>query len=53
MILNLKTWLRGTHRGVGADHLDPLNEFVLRSSINAPHARAGYWSRKAGRSGTF
>ena len=28
---NLKTWLRGTHRGVGADHLDHyLEEFVFR-----------------------
>lgn len=28
---NLKTWLRGTHHGVGADHLDHyLNEFVFR-----------------------
>jgi transposase-like protein len=28
---NLKTWLRGTHHGVGADHLDRyLDEFVFR-----------------------
>jgi hypothetical protein len=28
---NLKTWLRGTHHGVGADHLDAyLDEFVFR-----------------------
>ena len=28
---NLKTWLRGTHHSVGADHLDQyLNEFVFR-----------------------
>jgi hypothetical protein len=28
---NLKTWLRSTHRGVGADHLDHyLEEFVFR-----------------------
>jgi len=28
---NLKTWLMGTHHGVGADHLDHyLNEFVFR-----------------------
>ncbi len=27
----LKTWLRGTHHGVGADHLDHyLDEFVFR-----------------------
>ena len=27
----MKTWLRGTHHGVGADHLDHyLNEFVFR-----------------------
>ncbi len=31
MASNLKTWLRGTHHGVGADHLDHyLNEFVFR-----------------------
>jgi transposase-like protein len=31
VISNLKTWLRGTHHGVGADHLDHyLNEFVFR-----------------------
>jgi len=31
VISNLKTWLRGTHHGVGADHLDYyLNEFVFR-----------------------
>jgi hypothetical protein len=28
---NLRTWLRGTHRGVGADHLQRyLDEFVFR-----------------------
>lgn len=31
VISNLKTWQRGTHHGVGADHLDVyLNEFVFR-----------------------
>jgi hypothetical protein len=31
VISNLKTWLRGTHHGVGADHLDRyLDEFVFR-----------------------
>ncbi len=31
VISNLKTWLRGTHHGVGADHLDHyLNEFVFQ-----------------------
>jgi transposase-like protein len=31
VVSNLKTWLRGTHHGVGADHLDYyLNEFVFR-----------------------
>lgn len=31
LISNLKTWLWGTHHGVGADHLDHyLNEFVFR-----------------------
>jgi uncharacterized protein YchJ/transposase-like protein len=31
VVSNLKTWLRGTHHGVGADHLDHyLNEFVFR-----------------------
>jgi hypothetical protein len=31
VISNLKTWLRGTHHGVGADHLDHyLNEYVFR-----------------------
>lgn len=31
VISNLKTWLRGTHHGVGADHLDHyLDEFVFR-----------------------
>lgn len=31
IISNLKTWLRGTHHGVGADHLDAyLDEFVFR-----------------------
>jgi len=31
VISNLKTWLRGTHHGVGADHLDAyLEEFVFR-----------------------
>ena len=31
VISNLKTWLRGTHHGVGADHLDAyLDEFVFR-----------------------
>ena len=30
VVSNLKTWLLGTHHGVGADHLDPsLNEFVF------------------------
>jgi len=31
VVSNLKTWLRGTHHGVGADHLDRyLQEFVFR-----------------------
>ena len=31
VVSNLKTWLRGTHHGVGADHLDHyLDEFVFR-----------------------
>lgn len=31
VVSNLKTWLRGTHHGVGADHLDRyLDEFVFR-----------------------
>lgn len=31
VVSNLKTWLMGTHHGVGADHLDHyLNEFVFR-----------------------
>jgi len=31
VISNLKTWLRGTHHGVGADHLDHyLDEYVFR-----------------------
>ena len=31
VISNLKTWLRGTHHGVGADHLEHyLGEFVFR-----------------------
>ena len=31
VVSNLKTWLRGTHRGVGADHLEGyLEEFVFR-----------------------
>jgi predicted RNA-binding Zn-ribbon protein involved in translation (DUF1610 family)/transposase-like protein len=31
VVANLKTWLRGTHRGVGADHLERyLEEFVFR-----------------------
>lgn len=31
VVANLKTWLLGTHHGVGADHLDHyLNEFVFR-----------------------
>lgn len=31
VVSNLKTWLRGTHHGVGADHLDHyLNEFAFR-----------------------
>ncbi len=31
VISNLKTWLRGTHHGVGADHLEHyLDEFVFR-----------------------
>ena len=31
VVSNLRTWLRGTHRGVGADHLDVyLEEFVFR-----------------------
>ena len=31
VLSNLKTWLRGTHHGVGADHLDAyLDEFVFR-----------------------
>jgi transposase-like protein/predicted RNA-binding Zn-ribbon protein involved in translation (DUF1610 family) len=31
VVSNLKTWLRGTHRGVGADHLERyLEEFVFR-----------------------
>lgn len=31
VVSNLKTWLQGTHHGVGADHLDYyLNEFVFR-----------------------
>jgi hypothetical protein len=31
VVSNLRTWLRGTHRGVGADHLERyLEEFVFR-----------------------
>ena len=31
VVSNLKTWLRGAHHGVGADHLDHyLDEFVFR-----------------------
>jgi hypothetical protein len=31
VVSNLRTWLRGTHRGVGADHLEVyLEEFVFR-----------------------
>ncbi len=31
VVSNLKTWLQGTHHGVGADHLDAyLQEFVFR-----------------------
>jgi len=31
VVSNLKTWLQGTHHGVGADHLDAyLDEFVFR-----------------------
>lgn len=31
VVSNLKTWLRGTHHGVGADHLDRyLDEYVFR-----------------------
>jgi predicted RNA-binding Zn-ribbon protein involved in translation (DUF1610 family) len=31
VVSNLRTWLRGTHRGVGADHLEHyLEEFVFR-----------------------
>jgi ISXO2-like transposase domain len=36
---NLKTWLRGTHHGVGADHLDAyLDEFTFR--FNRRHNQA-------------
>jgi hypothetical protein len=39
VISNLKTWLRGTHHGVGADHLDAyLDEFVFR--FNRRHNQA-------------
>lgn len=39
---NLKTWLRGTHHGVGADHLDAyLDEFVFRFS-RRHHPKAGF-----------
>ncbi|MFN8628849.1 MAG: IS1595 family transposase [Chloroflexota bacterium] len=39
VISNLKTWLMGTHHGVGADHLDAyLDEFVFR--FNRRHNRA-------------
>ncbi len=39
VISNLKTWLKGTHHGVGADHLDAyLDEFVFR--FNRRHNRA-------------
>jgi hypothetical protein len=39
---NLKTWLRGTHHGVGADHLDHyLDEFVFRHNRRF-HSMAGF-----------
>jgi len=42
VISNLKTWLRGTHHGVGADHLDAyLDEFVFRFNRRY-HPMAGF-----------
>lgn len=42
VVSNLKTWLRGTHHGVGADHLDHyLNEFVFRFNRRY-HPMAGF-----------
>lgn len=42
VVSNLKTWLLGTHHGVGADHLDHyLNEFVFRFN-RRHHPMAGF-----------
>jgi len=42
VVSNLKTWLMGTHHGVGADHLDHyLNEFVFRFNRRY-HPMAGF-----------
>lgn len=42
VVSNLKTWLLGTHHGVGADHLDHyLNEFVFRFNRRY-HPMAGF-----------
>lgn len=42
VISNLKTWLQGTHHGVGADHLDAyLDEFVFRFN-RRQHPFAGF-----------
>jgi ribosomal protein L37AE/L43A/transposase-like protein len=44
VVANLKTWLMGTHHGVGADHLDHyLNEFVFRFNRRY-HPMAGFAS---------
>ena len=44
VVSNLKTWLLGTHHGVGADHLDHyLNEFIFRFNRRY-HPMAGFAS---------
>ena len=47
VISNLKTWLRGTHHGVGADHLDAyLDEFAFR--FDRRHNRAAEFASLLG-----
>jgi hypothetical protein len=42
VISNLKSWLQGTHHGVGADHLDNyLDEYVFRFNRRF-HKMAGF-----------
>ena len=52
VVSNLKTWLRGTHHGVGADHLDHyLDEFVFRFnaySAESDHSFRGFGSPSVG-----